>query len=59
MQSAPEAKHQFYQSWPQVRVVGIQSWAQLNDRVVRVGKLIEATGRFRVLVPASEVAMGL
>jgi hypothetical protein len=35
--------------------VGVQSRPELNGRLVRVGKLVEATGRFRVLVPASEV----
>jgi hypothetical protein len=40
---------------PQARVVGIQSRPELNGRLVRVGELVEATGRFRVLVPASEV----
>jgi hypothetical protein len=63
--SALEAKHPATKSstnrtrkGAQARVVGIQSRPELNGRVVRVGKLTEATGRFRVIMPASEVAMG-
>jgi hypothetical protein len=49
----------FYQSRPQARIVGIQSRPELNGQVVHVGELIEATGRFRVLVPASEVRVAM
>ena len=53
--SALGARRRFYESRPQARVVGVQSRPELNGRLVRVGELIEATGRFCVLVPASEV----
>jgi tetratricopeptide (TPR) repeat protein len=49
------ASRRSYESWQQARVVGIQGRPELNGRLVRVGELIAATGRFRVLVPASEV----
>ena len=53
--SALGARRRSYESRPQARVVGIQSQPELNGRLVRVGELVEATGRFCVLVPASEV----
>jgi tetratricopeptide (TPR) repeat protein len=56
--SAAGARRRLYESRPQARMVGIQSRPELNGRLVRVGELVEATGRFRVLVPASEVATG-
>jgi hypothetical protein len=46
--SALGARRRFYESRPQARVVGIQSRPELNGRLVRVGELVEATGRFRV-----------
>ena len=56
--SALRARRRFYESRPQARVVGIQGRPELNGRLVRVGELVEAIGRFRVLVPASDVATG-
>jgi tetratricopeptide (TPR) repeat protein len=53
--SALGVGRRLYESRPQARVVGIQSRPELNGRLVRVGELVEATGRFCVLVLASEV----